>query len=703
MATIGSLVAELKLNSAAFIRGLSGAERAMKSETAQMRKHMRGVQRAARGVGREMKKMARSVSIVKTAFAGLGAALVLKKIIDTSVEFQNLQSSLITVTGGIAQADKAFALIKEFAATTPFDLKQVTGAFIKLKALGMDPSAKALRSYGNTASAMGKSLNQMIEAVADAATGEFERLKEFGIKSKSEGDKVTFTFQGVSTQVGKNAAEIEGFLRKIGDIQFAGAMERQAKTIGGALSNLGDAFAIFQNEIGKGGFAQAIADVARELSAATNGSKSLAREIGAALGSAVRGTAVAVRLIANNMRELTAALAAMVALKMAGIVLGLAQAFIALAVAMRAAWVAGGLFASVMAGMKKGLLGIAAAAAAFAGVMFLFKKSGPALEEAKQALADLTAASQGAAAGTTAAATAITKSTTALELESKQLGQLISALKISTLEYEKMTRAIALENEAARLGAEPNTTLGEAWLAAAVKASKLKDNLKSLLTTQARAKAIVEGMRTPQEVQNALMEEAAELYDKGALSAAELARRQKQIIEDGSEANEIGKQLGLTFSSAFESAVVEGKKFSEVLRSLARDLLKLIVRKAATEPLASAASTAISAGLSNIFGNIPARAHGGPVSAGEFYKVGERGPELFAPGRDGTIIPNNKLGGGGGGGGNTYYIDARGADVGAVDRLQRALISLAGPGKVEQRAIAAVGQRNGRNPAFLGA
>jgi hypothetical protein len=28
------------------------------------------------------------------------------------------------------------------------------------------------------------------------------------------------------------------------------------------------------------------------------------------------------------------------------------------------------------------------------------------------------------------------------------------------------------------------------------------------------------------------------------------------------------------------------------------------------------------------------------------YMVGERGPELFVPGRSGTIVPNNELGGG---------------------------------------------------------
>ena len=41
-----------------------------------------------------------------------------------------------------------------------------------------------------------QNLDQFIEAIADATTFEFERLKEFGIKSKQIGDDVQFTFRG---------------------------------------------------------------------------------------------------------------------------------------------------------------------------------------------------------------------------------------------------------------------------------------------------------------------------------------------------------------------------------------------------------------------------------------------------------------------------------------------------------------------------
>ena len=53
--------------------------------------------------------------------------------------------------------------------------------------------------------------------------------------------------------------------------------------------------------------------------------------------------------------------------------------------------------------------------------------------------------------------------------------------------------------------------------------------------------------------------------------------------------------------------------------------------------------------VGNFIGNLNpfggARAAGGPVSMGKTYLVGERGPELFSPGSNGTIIPNKALGG----------------------------------------------------------
>lgn len=77
-------------------------------------------------------------------------------------------------------------------------------------------------------------------------------------------------------------------------------------------------------------------------------------------------------------------------------------------------------------------------------------------------------------------------------------------------------------------------------------------------------------------------------------------------------AKSAAEQLGLTFSSAFEDAIVSGKSFSDVLQSLAADILKIVVRLTVTEPLAktftnmfsSAGSAGSSAGGAGFWGSV---------------------------------------------------------------------------------------------------
>lgn len=265
--------------------------RGAKSGADDVQRSLHGIQQTA---DRALGGVATAVSRLTAAFAAIGAGAALKAIIDTTAEFQKLRTSLGTVTGSVELAGHAFETLQKFAAQTPYSVREATEGFIKLKALGLDPSIRSLTSYGNTASAMGKSLNDMVEAVADATTGEFERLKEFGIRSKSEGDKVTFTFQGVSTTIGKSAKEIEGYLRRIGEVQFAGAMDAQSKTLGGAISNLGDAWERMLNSIGEAGIggaaevgirslAEALDGLTRNMQAIVDFSTSAATALGALL------------------------------------------------------------------------------------------------------------------------------------------------------------------------------------------------------------------------------------------------------------------------------------------------------------------------------------------------------------------------------------------------------------------------------------
>jgi hypothetical protein len=169
---------------------------------------------------------------------------------------------------------------------------------------------------------------------------------------------------------------------------------------------------------------------------------------------------------------------------------------------------------------------------------------------------------------------------------------------------------------------------------------------------------------------------------------AEIFTRKQQALQDAldkdvgllKEENKVAADLGLTFSSAFEDAIVEGKKLSEMLKGLYQDVLRIIVRTTVTQPLANAI-TGWLGGIGVGTGATAARAMGGPVMPGGAYLVGERGPELFAPRTAGNIVPSSALGA-------QYFIDARGADAGQIKRLEAMIVQL--NGTFEHRAVSAV-------------
>ena len=106
----------------------------------------------------------------------------------------------------------------------------------------------------------------------------------------------------------------------------------------------------------------------------------------------------------------------------------------------------------------------------------------------------------------------------------------------------------------------------------------------------------------------------------------------------------LARDSGNLIAQGFEDAILSGQKLGEVIRSLGRDLLRLVFSQMVTRQLANVISVALGAPP------LPGLAMGGSVSAGSPYVVGERGPELFVPSSSGSIVPNSKMSSGGGGG-----------------------------------------------------
>ena len=123
----------------------------------------------------------------------------------------------------------------------------------------------------------------------------------------------------------------------------------------------------------------------------------------------------------------------------------------------------------------------------------------------------------------------------------------------------------------------------------------------------------------------------------------ELITTYERIRDLQIEQGRLSMEAGAMIAQGFEDAILSGQKLGEVVRSLGRDLVRLVFSQLVTQPLAAG----IGGAIKSAFGF---RAMGGPVSSGSPYVVGEKGPELFVPHASGTIVPNNKMGGGSGSG-----------------------------------------------------
>ena len=217
---LAKMAVEISANNTLFNKRLSDSQKRLSSFTGAV-----GKIGAAFGVGLGL-----------SALKGLG-----DEIVNTAAKYQKFGAVLQNALGSRSAAQNAFSEIQDFAAKTPFQVDEITAAFIKLTNQGFKPTKDQLTSLGDLAASQGKTFDQLTEAILDAQTGENERLKEFGVRAKKSGDDVTYTFKGVSTTVKNSAAAIREYILSLGQAQgVSGSMAAVSATLGGKISNFND-------------------------------------------------------------------------------------------------------------------------------------------------------------------------------------------------------------------------------------------------------------------------------------------------------------------------------------------------------------------------------------------------------------------------------------------------------------------------------
>lgn len=214
-------------------------------------KSLQQQQGIAGGLRNNISLLSVQITALIASFTGLIAGAM--KIINVRAEFQKFEAVLTNTLGTSSLAQQALRMIQDFAAKTPFAVAELTDSFVKLVNQGFKPTEAEMTNLGDIAASQGKSFDQLTEALIDAQVGEFERLKEFGIRASKSGDEVEFTFKGVKKQVDFTDESIREYILSLGQLEgVSGSMAAISATLGGQISNLEDNFTNLLNEVGEG-------------------------------------------------------------------------------------------------------------------------------------------------------------------------------------------------------------------------------------------------------------------------------------------------------------------------------------------------------------------------------------------------------------------------------------------------------------------
>jgi tape measure domain-containing protein len=220
----------------------------------------------------------------KKAVAWTGALVGLSQlkslavdVLETGSAFENLEVRLSNLLGGSDAAASAMRMIKDLAATTPFEVTALAESFVKLTAFGMEPTEEQMRSLADVVANLGGG--------TEVLTGVTLALGQAWVKGKLQGEEIMQlaergvpVWDALATSTGRTVPELQkmseagalgrdvirGLIDELGRMN-TGASEQLMRTYAGAVSNAKDALAEFFDMIAQSGALDYLTEKIREV------------------------------------------------------------------------------------------------------------------------------------------------------------------------------------------------------------------------------------------------------------------------------------------------------------------------------------------------------------------------------------------------------------------------------------------------------
>ena len=253
-----------------------------------------------------LSKVKGAVFNLQSAFVGLGAGLVIRNLVNTGRELENLQVRLKFLLKDTNEGAKAFENMVKFASKVPFSLEEIQAGSGILATVtdNANDLQKMLEITGNVAAVTGldfRTTAEQIQRSFSAGIGAADLFREKGVRNM-------LGFQaGATVSIQSTVQAFEDVFGRNG--RFGKATDDLARTFGGTMSMLGDkVFAFKKNLLDAGFFTELknqFGDLDKFLEKNADELERIAIVIGTNLAQATVTAAKGIKMLADNFRELT--------------------------------------------------------------------------------------------------------------------------------------------------------------------------------------------------------------------------------------------------------------------------------------------------------------------------------------------------------------------------------------------------------------
>lgn len=239
------LTVDLAMNTTKFQKQLKGASDRTKILLTSLNKLTLAGKKAADVLGSAFKIL-----------SGIGAGAALTGIyalsrgaLDNVKAFEDLSAKISGVTGDLQSAEKVFWELNGLEDETTISTQKLADSLLYLNKYGISVTSKDLKDLSALSLGLNKDLETVSSAIGKATQGRYNELKNLGFAVQEEGNKLSVTFKGVTTEIGKDAESIKNYLSSIGESKFSDVLNNKLNTTESALNRFKNAWGTLQTEI----------------------------------------------------------------------------------------------------------------------------------------------------------------------------------------------------------------------------------------------------------------------------------------------------------------------------------------------------------------------------------------------------------------------------------------------------------------------